>query len=200
MAMSNKGKAKLVASVVAIIGATVAIEGGYVNNPKDPGGETNHGITVEVARKHDYQGPMKDLPKEFAEHIYFKDYIEKPGYLPIVEASHALGEELVDSAVNAGPGRSSRWFQTALNSLNRGGKDYPAIAVDGRVGPGTVQAYKALERVRGKVLACQLTIKLMDAQQANHYMSLTNLNTFTPGWVANRIGNVPLEKCNESIE
>jgi lysozyme family protein len=197
MTMSNKKKGSLVAAVVAIIASTVAIEGGYVNNPKDPGGETNHGITVEVARKYDYTGPMKEMPREFAEHIYFKDYIEKPGYLPIVELSHAVGEELVDSAVNAGPGRSSRWFQTALNSLNRGGKDFPTILVDGRVGAGTVNSYKSLEKIRGKVLACQLVIKLMDAQQAAHYMSLTHLNTFTPGWVANRIGNVPLNRCSE---
>lgn len=199
MAMSNKKKGGIVGAIVAIIASTVAIEGGYVNNPTDPGGETNHGITVAVARDHGYDGPMKDLPKEFAENIYFKDYIEKPGYVPIIKQSPALGEELVDSAVNAGAPRASRWLQTALNSLNRGGKDYPAILVDGRVGPGTVEAYKSLERVRGRVLACQLTIKLMDSQQAAHYMSLTHLNTFTPGWIANRIGNVPMEKCNETV-
>lgn len=199
MTMSNKKKGGLVGAIVAIIAATVAVEGGYINNPKDPGGETNHGITEAVARNHGYVGQMRDLPKEFAENVYFKDYIEKPGYVPIIRQSPALGEELVDSAVNAGTARSSRWFQNALNSLNRGGKDYPTILVDGRVGLGTVNAYKSLERVRGRVLACQMVIKLMDAQQANHYMSLTHLATFTPGWVANRIGNVPLEKCNETI-
>ena len=199
MAMSNQKKGGIAGAIAAIIVATVAVEGGYVNNPKDPGGETNHGITIGVARENGYTGPMRELPREYAENIYFKDYIEKPGYVPLIKQSPALGEELTDSAVNAGAPRSSRWFQTALNSLNRGGKDYPTILVDGRVGPGTVEAYKSLERIRGRVLACQLTIKLMDSQQAVYYMSLAHLNMFTPGWIANRIGNVPPEKCNESI-
>ena len=183
---------------LAIIAATIAIEGGYANNPQDPGGKTNHGVTEVVARNNGYVGDMKELPKSFAQNIYYKDYIEKPGYVPFLVLSPALSEELVDSAVNAGTGRSSRWLQTALNSLNRGGKDYPTILVDGRVGPSTVAAYSGLERVRGRVLACQLTIKLMDAQQAMHYLSLEHLNSFTPGWVANRIGNVPLERCHET--
>jgi lysozyme family protein len=99
--------------------------------------------------------------------------------------------------VNVGTARSSRWFQTALNSLNRGGKDYPPIYVDGRVGASTIAAYKGLQKVRGKVPACELILKLLDAQQAMHYLNLPHLNVYTPGWVAHRIGNVPLSRCAE---
>ena len=185
-----------IGGTAAIIIATVlGLEGGYVNNPKDPGGETNHGVTKAVARAHGYQGPMKDLTKDAAASIYYEDYIRKPGFSPMLEISPAVAEELVDSGVNTGPARPSRWFQQALNSLNRDGKDYPQLTVDGKVGPATYAAYRGLENTRGKVEACQLMLKLLDAQQASYYMSLTHLKTFTPGWVSHRIGNVPLSKC-----
>lgn len=187
-----------VAGVVGVILASVfAMEGGYVNNPKDPGGETNHGITKAVAVEHGYTAPMIDLPKTYAEQIYRQDYIEKPGYLPVIELSTAVGHKLVDAGVNAGTSRSSRWFQTSLNALNRGGKDYPAIFVDGKVGADTVRAYQSLQTKRGKVTACEMVVKLVDAQQAAHYMSLTNLTDFTPGWIDHRIGNVPISRCSE---
>lgn len=180
---------------LAIIGTVFQLEGGYSNNPADPGGATNHGVTEAVARSHGYKGPMQMLPKELASDIYYKDYIVKPGFLPIVELQPAVGEELIDSGVNVGTSRPARWFQQTLNALNRGGLDYPNVTVDGRIGPASIQAYKSLERVRGKVLACELTIKMLDGYQVQHYVSLTNLYTFTPGWVAHRIGNVPLDKC-----
>lgn len=190
---------KALTGVAAVIIATVfAVEGGYVNNPKDPGGETNHGITKAVAVNNGYTGPMRDLPKELAASIYYEDYIVKPGYEPFLELSPAVAEELVDSAVNAGPGRASRWLQISLNSLNRGGQDYPDIEVDGRVGPGTVAAYKSLVYRRGPVRACRLMIKMLDANQAQHYLSLRHLETFMPGWVDNRIGNVNLDMCSRS--
>ena len=196
----SKRKAGVGGAIAAIIAAVFAVEGGYVNDPKDPGGETNHGITKSVAVAHGYTGPMKNLSQELASSIYYEDYIKQPGYEPFVSLAPAVAEELVDSAVNTGPARPSRWLQTALNSLNRDGKDFPPINVDGKVGPGTVAAYQSLQAVRGKVQACELVIKLLDSQQAVYYISLDkkNLKSFTPGWVANRIGNVPLSKCAES--
>lgn len=194
--LTNKGKVGGVSVIVAGILATVfAFEGGYVNDPRDPGGETNHGITKSVAVAHGYTGSMKDMPKEVAEQIYIEDYIDKPGYNKVIVVSPVVGEKLVDAGVNVGPGRSSRWFQTALNSLNRGGADFPQINVDGKVGAGTVSAYTSLQKKRGNRRACELVIKLIDAQQATHYMSLTNLKQYTPGWVDNRVGSVPLSKC-----
>lgn len=187
----------IAAGIVAILGTIFAVEGGYVNNPKDPGGETNHGVTVAVARDHGYTGSMKDLTKGMAEEIYYTDYIKKPGYEEVCRRSLAVCHKLIDAGVNAGPSRSSRWFQQALNSLNRGGTDYPQLTVDGKVGPGTVSAYTKLEAKRGRVKACELVLKLVDVQQGQHYMSLTHLNTFTVGWVDHRLQNVPLSKCEE---
>ena len=184
-------------AVAAILAAVFAFEGGYVNDPKDPGGETNHGITVAVARDHGYTGPMKDLPKERATEIYLDDYITKPGYGELIALSPAVGHKVVDAGVNTGTRQSSLWFQRSMNALSRGGQDFPQINVDGKLGTGSIKAYEALRRVRGNVRACELTIKLMDAQQASHYMSLTKTPQYIPGWIDHRIGNVPLSKCQE---
>lgn len=184
-------------ATAAILAAVFAFEGGYVNDPKDPGGETNHGITVAVAREHGYTGPMKELPKEKATEIYLDDYITKPGYGELIALSPAVGHKVVDAGVNTGTRQSSLWFQRSMNALSRGGQDFPQINVDGKLGTGSIKAYEALRRVRGNVRACELTIKLMDAQQANHYMSLTKTPQYIPGWIDHRIGNVPLSKCQE---
>lgn len=187
------------AAALAIIAAIFQVEGGYVNNPNDPGGATNHGVTEAVARAHDYKGDMRDFPKALGQQIYFEDYIRKPGFDRLIELSAAAGEEVVDSGVNAGPAKPSQWLQVALNSLNRRGKDYPDVPVDGRAGPATMAAFASLQRVRGRAEACRLVVKLLDAQQAAHYLRLAGNNsqfeTFMPGWVSARIGNVPLEKC-----
>ena len=197
----NKTKlgAGLASAVLVILGSVFALEKGYVNHPSDPGGETNHGITVGVAKSHGYHGPMISLPKEMAADIYYSDYIAKPGYLPLIKLSPALGEEVVDSGVNAGPSRSSLWFQKSLNALNRGGMDYASVAEDGKLGPASLTAYQSLVRVRGRVDACKMMIKLMDSHQIQHYLSLKSMSMFTPGWINHRIGNVPLEKCNEVV-
>lgn len=194
---TKKQVAKISGIAAAIIAAVFAVEGGYVNDPRDPGGETNHGITQQVALTHGHTGPMKELTQEKAADIYYQDYIVKPGYHGLLLISPAVSEKLVDAAVNTGASRPSLWFQKALNALNRNGRDYPAIGADGKVGANTIKAYQALERVRGKVLACELVLKLIDAQQAMHYLSLEKQRIYTPGWIANRIGNVPLSKCRE---
>lgn len=185
------------ATILVIIGTIFSLEGGYSNNPKDPGGETNHGITIAVARESGYMGSMKDLPKEIAQEIYIDNYIVKPGFLPIVELQPALAHKLIDAGVNAGTTRSSRWFQQSLNALSRGGRDFPQINPDGKVGPATVRTYESLVKVRGKVKACELTLKLMDAYQAMHYVGL-NMHDFTVGWVDHRIQNVPLSRCKDT--
>lgn len=191
---STKKKATVIGTVAAaIIAGVFAVEGGYVDNKKDPGGKTNHGMTEAVARKNGWTGDMKDLPKEFAQSVYYEDYIVKPGFLPIIELSPAVAEEMVDSAVNTGPAQPSRWFQQTLNTLG-----YP-VKVDGQIGPATIEAYKALQKRRGSKVACQITIKSLDGQQLQYYIQITQKNPklqeFTAGWMINRIGNVPLSHC-----
>lgn len=188
--------AGIAGTAALIIAAVLNVEGGYVNNPKDPGGETNHGITKDVARDHGYTGDMKALTKSMAEEIYYQDYIVKPGFTKMVEIQPAVAHKLVDAGVNTGTVRPSRWFQQSLNDLSRNGVDYPQISVDGKVGSATISAYQSLEQKRGKIKACELTIKMLDGYQSTYYTSL-NMPTFTVGWIDNRIGNVPLSWCKE---
>ncbi|MGJ8524161.1 hypothetical protein R84981_002880 [Carnimonas sp. R-84981] len=198
--MPIKSKAAGGAGIVAIVGSIIfgvsGNEGGHVNDPHDPGGETNHGITENVARAHGYKGDMRDLSVHDAASIYYSDYVAKPGYDRYVETSPAVATKLVDGGVNVSPRRESRWLQTALNSLSRGGRDYPIVAVDGIAGEGTARAFQSLIDKRGERQACELTIKLLDAQQAVYYMGLPTAQHYIVGWVDNRIGNVPLEWCS----
>lgn len=203
MNAQGQGRGKVWASVgaatLAIVAGVFTVEGGHSNNPADPGGETNHGVTVKVAREAGYTGPMRELPKEFAQQLYARDYIERPNFHRVIAMSPAVGEKLVDAGVNAGPGRSARWFQQSLNHLSRAGADFPLVVVDGQIGAQSLAAYQALERKRGRVKACELTLKLVDAQQGAHYMGL-NKPTFIVGWADNRLGNVPLARCAESVD
>ena len=73
------------------------------------------------------------------------------------------------------------------------------MAADGQVGAKTLAAYQALERKRGRVKACELTLKLIDVQQGAHYMGL-NKPMFIVGWADNRLGNVPLARCADSVQ
>lgn len=201
-APNGKVWGSLGALVLAVVGSVVAIEGGYVSDPNDRGGETNHGITVAVAREHGYTGPMRSMPKGMAQDIYIKTYIVLPGFDRVLAMSPAVGEKLIDFGVNAGPIRAARTFQGALSDLSRGGRDYTPPDIDGIVGPGTLGAYAALERKRGRVKACELVLKLIDGRQAVHYSVLSQnpgQSTFIVGWLDNRIGNVPLSRCNERV-
>lgn len=179
-----------------ILAAVFAVEGGYVNDPRDPGGETNHGVTKQVAVDNGYTGPMRDLTKDQAATIYIENYIRKPGFMPIVDIDPAVAEELVDSAVNLGPARPSRWFQASINELNNGALP---IAVDGKVGPGTVAAFKQVRLSVGPVVTCRLMLDKLDTRQAAEYRRLAKadprFNRFLKGWLRNRVGNVDRRLC-----
>lgn len=199
--MQHKWKT-LGALILAVVGGVFALEGGHVNDPNDAGGATNHGITEQVARDHGYTGAMQSLPKGMAQHIYIESYIKRPRYDQVLMLSPAVGTELVDTGVNTGTGRASRWFQQSLNDLSRAGRDYPMIAVDGVIGTGTINAYRSLEKTRGRIKACELTLKLMDSYQAAHYANLAKNKahaSFMVGWLDHRIGNVNPARCAETV-
>lgn len=200
--MGHKWKS-ISALVLAVVGGVFALEGGYSNDPNDAGGATNHGITEQVARDHGYTGTMQKLPQSKAQEIYIASYIDGPRFTGVLALSPAVGTKLVDAGVNVGTGRAARWLQQSLNDLSRAGRDYPQIQVDGVVGSQTLMAYRALERKRGRVKACELTLKLLDSYQAAHYAKLaqgTANASFIVGWLDHRIGNVPASRCTETVE
>ena len=108
-------------------------EGGYVHDPSDPGGETNWGITIAVARSNGYTGAMREMPIDTAKTIYHRKYWEK--WMEC--APMPLAFELFDCAVNCGLSRSAKLLQRSLG-----------ITEDGVVGPKTMAAASSVSPVK----------------------------------------------------
>lgn len=188
---------KYPAMIGTILLGILAVEGGYIDHPTDPGGETNYGITKKVAVDHGYTGSMSELPKELAMDIYADSYINKPNFDDILNYSVPVGTKVIDIGVNAGQGRAARWYQQSLNNFSRNCKDYPCIRVDGSIGTSTLAAHKGLISKRGSVDSCKLLLRGLNTYQGMHYMNLTSLQTFNVGWFLNRINNISEDECNE---
>lgn len=103
-------------------------ERGYVNDPFDPGGETNFGITKRVAQENGYNGDMKSIPMDFVETVYRKKYWDAMGLDSFPDELKLI---MFDSGVNSGIGYAIKWLQRAI-----GVKD------DGVLGPKTRGAIK----------------------------------------------------------
>ena len=189
--------AKYPALIGSILAGLLIVEGGYVNHPSDPGGETKYGITKKVALEHGYTGPMEFLPEEVAMDIYAVSYISKPKFDKVLEISEPVGIKLIDAGVNTGYGRVIKWYQQSLNNFSNGCKDYNCIAVDGSIGSATLNAHRSLIKRRGKEDACKLLLRGINTYQGNHYMNLTSLSSFNVGWFLNRINNVSEDSCEE---
>ena len=104
-------------------------EGGYVNHPKDPGGETKYGIS-----KRSYPGlDIKNLSLEDAVNIYRDDFWVENG---IDRMPFHLRYQFFDMTVNHGPHLAAKILQRAC-----GVKD------DGLIGPKTLKAAESLTNV-----------------------------------------------------
>lgn len=109
----------------------LANEGGYVNNPADPGGETNFGISRRQYPALD----IKDLTREEAVTIYERDYWKFDDV-----ASQRVATKVFDACVNMGPSQAVRLLQLALGGIQAG----PVIA-DGKFGPETIEHANAAD-------------------------------------------------------
>ena len=180
-------------SIESIINGVIAVEGGYVDNPNDPGGATNMGITRGVARANGYGGDMRALPRSTAYAIYHTRYVVGPNFDDVALIDPRVAEELIDSGVNAGSDRAAKWFQQALNGLNERAVAYPNVTVDGHIGPATLAAFRAFRARRGRT-ATLIMLRALDCYQGAHYLDLakddSKFETFLNGWLLNRIGNV----------
>lgn len=135
-------------------------EGGYVNHPKDPGGETMYGITKRVARKHGYMGKMKDLPRgvacEIARDEYWKDC--KADLVP-----DEVRFDLFDTCYHSGAPRAIILLQRAAG-----------VHDDGAFGPKTEAAVNAMHPY--KLLARFNGFRLL------FLSDLKNWDAFSEGW------------------
>jgi lysozyme family protein len=125
----------------------IDIEGGYVNDPTDRGGETKYGISKRSYPHLD----IKNLTLQQAKDIYYLDFWKANGLDNIIKYELAL--ELFDTGVNMGVGIAPRFLQEALNLMNRNQRDFPDLTVDGKIGPISIAAYKKVDdRILLKVL------------------------------------------------
>ena len=139
-------------------------EGGYVNHPKDPGGETNLGVTKRVYEDFGGTKDMKDLTREDVEPIYKKNYWDrvKGDDLPA-----GLDLCVFDFGVNAGTGRAAKYLQTLIGTV-----------ADGGIGPNTLKAVEAYVEDHG----IEDTIKSYQAERQKYYEGLSTFDTFGKGW------------------
>ena len=139
-------------------------EGGYVNHPKDPGGETNLGVTKRVYEEWGGTKDMKDLLVEDVAPIYKKNYWDKlkgdnlPGGLDLC---------VFDFGVNAGPGRAAKYLQSMIGTTP-----------DGGIGPMTLKALDIYTGANGLVE----TIEEYQKRRQEYYEKLSTFATFGRGW------------------
>tara|TARA_Y100001970_G_C14223425_1_gene854062 strand:+ start:1012 stop:1521 length:510 start_codon:yes stop_codon:yes gene_type:complete len=152
-------------------------EGGYVNHPKDPGGETNLGVTKRVYEEWGGTKDMKELTPEDVEPIYQKNYWDK---LKCDELPEALALCVFDFGVNAGPGRAAKYLQSLVG----------ALPIDGGIGPMTLAAVdKYIDK-----FSVELAVERYQEARQKYYEELSTFATFGRGWTR-RVEEVT-EKAN----
>jgi len=139
-------------------------EGGYVNHPKDPGGETNLGVTKRVYEEWGGTKDMKELTEEDVSPIYKKNYWDrvKGDQLPA-----GLDLCVFDFGVNAGTGRAAKYLQKLVGA-----------GVDGAIGPGTLGKVSEYVEEHG----VEDTIREYQAARQEYYEGLNTFETFGRGW------------------
>lgn len=147
-----------------LIGLVLSHEGGYVNDPRDPGGETKFGIT----RRSYPDVDIKNLTREQAVEIYRRDFWAR---VQGDQLPPAVAFQVLDAAVNHGTGNAVRWLQRAAG-----------VADDGVIGPQTVAAVKRADPAD--------LVSAFNAERLEFYAKLTTFDAFGRGWVRRVAGNL----------
>jgi len=134
-----------------IIEKVLEHEGGYVNDPKDLGGETKYGITKRFYPDVD----IKNLTIEQATEIYKKDYWDRNR---VESLPQNLWHIYFDMCVNMGKRTAVKVLQRA--AVNKGRK----IEVDGGLGPMTIGALKGVELDRVRAFRVKYYVDLITAK------------------------------------
>jgi lysozyme family protein len=126
-------------TVQQIAQGIIAREGGYVNDPDDPGGATNYGVTIHTMRRLglDLTGDgritpadVRKLTRAQAVEIFIQHYFKRPRIAELPAALHAT---VFDMYVNAGA--------NAVKILQRLLREFQEpVTVDGALGPQTIAA------------------------------------------------------------
>jgi len=157
-------------------------EGGKVDDPRDPGGRTNKGVTQTtynawLAQQKRPAADVYNIPEADVQAIYKAEYWDRIG-----ADSLPAGVDfcVYDAAVNSGPGRGAIWLQQALGEAYKG-------TPDGVMGPKTLQAITDFGDMTALVQAiCSHRLGTLE--------KLSTWKTFGKGWAA-RIANVQKTAC-----
>ncbi|WP_118790923.1 glycoside hydrolase family 108 protein [Haemophilus haemolyticus] len=139
-------------------------EGGYVNDPRDPGGETNWGVTKRTAQANGYTGNMKTMTRQQAYEIYYRAFWLRYN---CEQMPDAVAYQFFDAAVNHGFGNASRMLQRAVGVLD-----------DGIIGKYSLEAIN-----RNPISD---TLMVLNGERLNFYIRLKNFDRYGKGWV-NRV-------------
>lgn len=139
-------------------------EGGYVNNPNDPGGETKWGISKRSYPNVD----IKALTRTEAIAIYRRDFWN---LVHADELFDGVAYQSLDFAVNSGIGTAVRYLQRALG-----------VADDGHWGPHTAAAAKAMSESD--------QIMRLNAERLDYMTRLKNWPDASRGWSRRIVANL----------
>lgn len=146
----------------------IAREGGFVNDPDDPGGATKYGVTVHTMRRLglDLDGDgkidaadVRRLTRADAERIFIEHYYNRPG---IDRLPQVLRVSVFDMYVNAG-GNAVKILQRLLNQMGQ------EVAVDGVIGPQTEAGAHLAARAAPDHIADAYAI-----ERRNYYLRLAD--------------------------
>ncbi|WP_170561413.1 holin-associated N-acetylmuramidase [Ruegeria atlantica] len=146
-------------------------EGGFVNDPDDPGGATKHGVTIHTMRRLglDLNGDgkvdvadVKAVTVDVAVDLYLRHYFRRPKISSLPEPIQAT---VFDMYVNAGS-QAVKLLQRVVNTTGQGDV---LLAVDGQIGPNTLAAVTRTHDAMGRYL-----VDAYGVARRNYYYSLAN--------------------------
>lgn len=167
-------------------------EGEYANHPADRGGETYSGISrknwpkwqgweIVDAKKKAISFPSnlaKDTALQFYVEAFYRKYFWNSNYLDNFN-NQSLANEMFDTGVNIGARNVAKMLQEALNFTNLNRKLYKEVAVDGKVGPETINTTNKHPK------PAEL-LRMLNCLQAEWYLKILRLNpsqeVFATSW------------------
>lgn len=179
-------------------------EGGWTNDPNDRGGETYAGIARnffpgwkgwaivdEYKRKYGASSSRLNRPlaanaelQEMVAGWYKKEWWDRMG---LGTLSQPLANEIFEQAVNLGKAGSGKKVQTICNAYNYGPggtQFFKDLAVDGAIGPKTLEALSILVR---KKTDDKSLVHALNCMQGAHYLELAarkpSQRKYTVGWM-----------------
>lgn len=170
----------------------------FTNNPHDRGGPTKYGITQRTLAQHRGHpvtaADVQALGRAEALAIYRAEYVTLPGFDKLAEVSPPVAIECIDTGVNMGQQVAAVLLQRGLNALNKRATLWPDLRADGACGPKTIDALRALLRVRGAEGQRILLLEL-NCLQGSRYISIAEADpdqeAFVFGWFRQRVQLVP---------